>query len=301
MKNEKQTSEEMESQRNQNTLSSEETTSRRELTEGDFTDLSLDDLRDYMYKRRNRFRERKPMNDAEKAYWERVNATQPDEVRSVEDVLRGAYCRDARPQKQIDRFPISLDDARYIVWQIAKRFMLTERKPFTVDAHNRDVLLDMTKYFIGDDSSSFNLQKGLMICGKVGTGKSFLMKVFRSFASALKNEQRIFRNIGTKQILFEMTEAKNIAAAKKYFTGNYCLDDIGAERVEVKIYGDSVSAIEEILFMRHENYTKFGLITHATTNLMPDDIEDRYGERVGSRLNEMFNFVILQGPDRRFA
>jgi len=38
------------------------------------------------------------------------------------------------------------------------------------------------------------------------------------------------------------------------------------------------------------NYTK----THATTNLNAHELEDRYGNRVRSRMREMFNLIAFE-------
>ena len=47
----------------------------------------------------------------------------------------------------------------------------------------------------------------------------------------------------------------------------------------------------EILLSRYDLMKYEGVITHATTNLNADELEKIYGNRVRSRLREMFNLI----------
>ena len=71
----------------------------------------------------------------------------------------------------------------------------------------------------------------------------------------------------------------------------------------MSFYGNKVNVIEEIILDRYDLFRKHHLITHITTNLDVEDIKEKYGERVLSRMYEMFNFIILGGDknatDRR--
>ena len=61
------------------------------------------------------------------------------------------------------------------------------------------------------------------------------------------------------------------------------------------------------LFMRHpelvsgSHQTKFRTTTHITTNLNAQELEKRYGNRVRSRMRQMFNLVSYDKstPDKR--
>jgi len=47
----------------------------------------------------------------------------------------------------------------------------------------------------------------------------------------------------------------------------------------------------EILLSRYDLFITQKLITHLTTNLNSSEIEQIYGDRVRSRMREMFNLV----------
>ena len=47
----------------------------------------------------------------------------------------------------------------------------------------------------------------------------------------------------------------------------------------------------EILLSRHDLFVKTGIKTHATTNQNAEELEERYGPRVRSRMREPFNLI----------
>ncbi len=59
----------------------------------------------------------------------------------------------------------------------------------------------------------------------------------------------------------------------------------------MKHYGIECNTIGEILLYRYDLFTYDGIITHATTNLDANQLEDLYGNRVRSRLRSMFNLM----------
>jgi hypothetical protein len=69
-----------------------------------------------------------------------------------------------------------------------------------------------------------------------------------------------------------------------------CFDDLGIE-TSIKHFGNECNTMGEILLSRYELMKYDGVITHATTNLNADDLEKLYGNRVRSRLREMFNVI----------
>jgi hypothetical protein len=47
----------------------------------------------------------------------------------------------------------------------------------------------------------------------------------------------------------------------------------------------------EILLSRHELFINYHIKTHGTTNLNAEELEDLYGNRVRSRMRQLFNLV----------
>ncbi|GAL63712.1 hypothetical protein JCM19300_2748 [Algibacter lectus] len=47
----------------------------------------------------------------------------------------------------------------------------------------------------------------------------------------------------------------------------------------------------EIILSRHELLLNHAIKTHATTNLNAQELEDLYGNRVRSRMRQLFNLI----------
>ncbi|MFT4741075.1 MAG: DNA replication protein DnaC, partial [Marivirga sp.] len=77
-----------------------------------------------------------------------------------------------------------------------------------------------------------------------------------------------------------------------------CLDDLGLEST-IKHFGNETNTIAEILLNRYSLFTSRAMITHATTNLNPDELEKIYGNRVRSRMRAMFNLIAFKSSDKR--
>ena len=152
---------------------------------------------------------------------------------------------------------------------------------------------------------SLDLEKGILLTGPVGCGKTSLMNLLRHF---LPLDLR-YRLRSCREISFEYSRdghtvlhryTKGSFSAKKFDPVIYCFDDLGLEN-ETQHYGNSCSVMAEILLSRYDYYHSFGMLTHLTTNLNSTEIEKQYGLRVRSRLREMFNLIAFpaEAVDKR--
>lgn len=80
----------------------------------------------------------------------------------------------------------------------------------------------------------------------------------------------------------------------------YCFDDLGAEK-QIKHFGNDCNVMAEILISRYEQFIENNSITHITTNLSASELENYYGNRVRSRLRNMFNLIAFdrEAKDKR--
>jgi len=182
------------------------------------------------------------------------------------------------------------------------------KKEFIVDDSNRLLYNKLLQYFTGDkdfENGGYSLQKGILILGNVGVGKTEIMRFFQ------KNKKSCFvikscHEIADDYMLYE-NEINEVYSTpieramndpdvffQKYI--GYCFDDLGTEEVKNN-YGNKKNVMADILLTIYEKkeYSKF----HMTTNLQPEEIEQMYGTRVRSRIREMFNVFTLNGKDRR--
>jgi DNA replication protein DnaC len=189
-------------------------------------------------------------------------------------------------------------------------------KGFTVDQGNRLVYDLLCYYFSRDETfvsiaqnagvQNPSMDKGIMLAGVFGTGKTTVMKLFQ------KNQRQVYFMRSAKQLADEY-QANGVEAAEIYQNkfknavgdgamffqpfSALCIDDIGSEDVK-KHFGNERNVIGDIIENRYSR-GNVGIWLHATTNLTGDQIEQYYGGRVRSRMREIFNFIELGGGDRR--
>jgi energy-coupling factor transporter ATP-binding protein EcfA2 len=147
-------------------------------------------------------------------------------------------------------------------------------------------------------------QNGILLSVPVGCGKTTLMKLLRH----LTLHKRTYEIIPCRNAVFSFNHLGFKTIEDYGNDGFYCFDDIGIEPMG-KHFGIDSNVIGEILLSRYDLFTcnaqlvsesyskkptaKSGkaIITHGTTNLNADEIEERYGNRVRSRIRELFNLI----------
>lgn len=134
---------------------------------------------------------------------------------------------------------------------------------------------------------NIDLNKGILLIGPVGSGKTSLMNILRIFLF----RDEYYQIKSARDIAFEY-QKDGVEIIQKYGKKHnaLCIDDLGVEN-NSKFYGNECNTIAEILLQRYELLTNFNIKTHTTTNLNADELEELYGNRVRSRLRSMFNLI----------
>lgn len=162
-------------------------------------------------------------------------------------------------------------------------------------------------YFTNSYKSIYDLKKGLLIGGDIGTGKTLSMKIMQKISSG-------FMIINTRYIVREYIQY-GVSILNDYGkdcfsklpNGNFdrkkpltrCFDDFGLENINAKMFGNQQSVMEEIILDRYDMFLGYGMKTFATTNLNLQLLEETYGERVKDRLREMMNYITITGKSKR--
>ncbi|PJX22777.1 hypothetical protein CAP47_07055 [Psychroflexus sp. S27] len=139
-----------------------------------------------------------------------------------------------------------------------------------------------------------NLNKGVLLSGPVGVGKTSIMQLI----SEICHQKPEYKTKTAREITFAYNENGSKIISQYGNQKSYCFDDLGLEPTG-RFYGKDANVMAEVLLSRHELYTnyrtkpKFFLkrMTHITTNLNASEIEERYGKRVRSKLREMLNLI----------
>lgn len=183
---------------------------------------------------------------------------------------------------------------------------------FELNEEDKRIYSLVLKYFYSDpqfeqETPSFSLKKGLMIRGNVGVGKTMLMRsILDFFFSTYNIRPFVLKSCTNLNVEFmkngSETVEKNTWKSFSYSHNkpvSVCFDDLGVEMVNSSHYSNKINLMQMILLGRYELFIENGMKTFITTNLIGDDIEERYGYRVRSRLREMCNDIPYKGEDRR--
>lgn len=171
---------------------------------------------------------------------------------------------------------------------------------YEVDDDNVTIVQELCKYFTEDPTFNGNLNKGLLLAGGVGVGKTSMMKFF------MKNQRLSYRMESCREVETRFSEQGDQYV---YFCSflvpipinadsfghqaiGFCFDDVGTE-ANAKHYGKEKNVIAEIILNRYDNKLP-NIATHITTNLTAQELFNQYGSRVTDRMKEMFNIITFK-------
>ena len=174
-------------------------------------------------------------------------------------------------------------------------------KHFRIHKEDLTIISKLVVYFTKCENFyekySIDPDKGILLAGPIGCGKTSLMTLMTDFTFEVNH----FFIRSTRAVAAEFHE-EGYQTLQKYSNNPkiYCFDDLGVEQ-NMKYYGNECNTIAEILLNRYELMVRQGYVTHATTNLSASDLEAIYGNRLSSRMREMFNLISFPNdtPDKR--
>lgn len=156
------------------------------------------------------------------------------------------------------------------------------------------VLSDLSNYFIG---KALNPNKGIWISGTVGTGKTFLFDIFKNYTSEILRKNS-FKELVYTELLAKYRE-NEYEAISKFQNSPVLIDDLAAGQIEINHYGNDVNFIDILIDYRYRAFKKYRKLTHVSTNLYPKQFKELVDKRTFSRMQEMFNLIVLDGEDFR--
>ncbi|BDD12961.1 hypothetical protein FUAX_53930 (plasmid) [Fulvitalea axinellae] len=167
--------------------------------------------------------------------------------------------------------------------------MSAETFPLNFSGDTLPVAEDLMAYFRNDPAFRGNLSKGILLYGPPGRGKSTLMRIF------MNARLRPFRHVSCPDMALrmfngDMDDFLRFGIGAHAQPASVLFDDLGAE-IDVNHYGSKISPMEQILQTRYGLSEKGLAKTHFTTNLNPEQLAQRYGEKGLSRLQGMCNII----------
>jgi DNA replication protein DnaC len=186
-----------------------------------------------------------------------------------------------------------------IIW-LEKKGVELHGNHFKIQEADYPIVYKLIAYFLKDEPTCFqynlNLNKGILLSGPIGCGKTSLMNLMKYLAPA----ENKFSVKPCRDISFEFIQ-DGYEVIHRYSKGKlyqaeprtYCFDDLGTEN-NIKYFGNECNVMAEILLSRYDLFIAKKLQTHITTNLSASEIEKNYGNRVRSRLRELCNLIAFE-------
>ncbi|GAA3622794.1 ABC transporter ATP-binding protein [Flavivirga jejuensis] len=197
---------------------------------------------------------------------------------------------------ELDGNQIIYDFDKMLIYLNAKGRLLFGAK-FKTFEEDREILFKLCNYFIKDEANckrlDIDINKGILLSGPVGCGKTSLLKLLRYIVP----HQKPYKMIPARNIVFGFNHI-GYKTIEDYGDDHFfCFDDLGVEPIG-RHYGKDCNVMGEILLSRHDLFVEEKIKTHATTNLNARELEERYGQRVRSRMRELFNLIAFDNASK---
>ncbi|WP_282073982.1 ATPase [Polaribacter atrinae] len=184
---------------------------------------------------------------------------------------------------------IHYDFSKILIYLEAKGKLLFG-KNFKIYKEDEAILYKLCIYFIHDfeNCKKFGIDpnKGILLSGPVGCGKTSLMKLLPHIVPH-QNKHMV---VPARNITFSFNK-NGFSVIEEYGNnGFFCFDDLGVETTG-RHFGKDCNVMGEILLSRYDLFLKNNVKTHATTNLNAAELEEKYGNRVRSRMRQLFNLI----------
>jgi len=185
---------------------------------------------------------------------------------------------------------------KIIIW-LEKKGIELYGNHFKILESDYPIIYKLIAYFLKDEVTCYqhniDLNKGILLSGPVGSGKTTLMNLMKTLTAT----EHKFYIKPCRDISFEFIQ-DGYEIIQKYSKGKLyvsepktiCFDDLGTEK-NLKYYGNECNVMAEIILSRYDLFISKKIYTHITTNLSASEIETAYGNRVRSRLRSMVNLI----------
>ena len=197
-------------------------------------------------------------------------------------------------QRQVDsakaqRFRISDYPREQVEQMLAMCYKAEVEKrgvPYQADKATEERIGKAAKWLCG------NHKPGLMLFGRVGSGKSTLARAIVRLIGFLYDRYELGDRLCSVTCCSALDLSRiatdDIARIEQFKrTKLLFLDDMGMEPPVVKNWGNEFTPVVDLLYYRYD-FQKFTVIT---SNLRGDEFRQRYGDRIGDRMLEMFDTI----------
>ncbi len=224
-----------------------------------------------------------------------AQATLEQILGATEDQLQSLLLR-RRTTKGAFRIPGKAEDVTKLITASLKAEVMFRHGTYRESPEQITYIRQVAEWLTSHDR-----QFGLLICGRCGNGKTTLMRAVCRAINLLNlkdtyGEDWNIQTVSAKQ-LARMSKQRDLY--DKYHAlfkaKMIAVDDVGFEPCEVLDFGNVVNPVIDLMEQRYDEQ----LFTMLTTNLTPEQIKERYGERIADRFNEMMKKIVFTNSSFR--
>lgn len=168
---------------------------------------------------------------------------------------------------------------------------------------NKEIITGIL-FYINGHAKEYDLNKGLLICGSFGTGKTLIFRILHKYCSITTNP-----NIYRIESMESMKERFNTDRSFNFYNEykpnlgrhgvNLCINELGID-YDSSTYGVKFSeSFNAFLMQRYELFDVKRTLTHGTTNFAFQDLARKYDAPLFDRFKQMFNVIPLTGKSFR--
>lgn len=176
---------------------------------------------------------------------------------------------------------------------------------YEIREDQKSILNEIVHWALMDYTGKLDPDRGLLLWGDIGTGKSTLLLIIREFCRLVRPYEdgypysfRITNVIDICAQYADESRDGGYSAIQTYISSRrQAFDELGSETTPTGRWGNYENVMQYILQRRYD--LRDGNFTHATTNLSLEQISEVYSARIYDRCKEMFNFVEIHGKTFR--
>lgn len=143
----------------------------------------------------------------------------------------------------------------------------------------------------------FESDKGLIVAGSKGIGKTFNLDIYRRICIDIFKMTCEAWETKELEIIYKSQGAGIIEQLAKLDV--LILNDVGLESAKLNDFGTERNIVSDLLYLRYRAYQTDKKKTYLTTNLNRESLTARYGDRLDERFREMFTFIVVTGDSKR--
>lgn len=204
-----------------------------------------------------------------------------------------------RRQTTKERFKLPFETdmvAELLHTAIFTEVRMRDREFLRTEAY-REQVLTIAEWLRGETSKF-----GLLLCGLCGNGKTTFVKAIQQVINVAAIP--VNPEFATEKYGMQIHDARKLAMLCRIDNKRFqqicnlrmlAIDDLGTEPFEVVDFGNSMNPMSDLILERYDKR----LFTIVTTNLTPEQLREKYGDRVADRIKEMMEKVVFKNASFR--